>query len=181
MSRQGHGSMISVKKGSFARAGAFRLAGLFLACFLFMPGCATDRIGMDLIKYANQGLLGIADLERSALDKYAFVTGTNYTTDKKMYNTLKQEVIPRYRRFLDLLMEIRPETDEVRELNGIYIGGARELLRGFRAMMRGIEKQDKHLIREANKRIKRAQEEIGKWRKEFYRLCADHGVGEKKE
>ncbi len=175
-----HGGMKSVEKGRLSRRGALGLTAVLGMCFLFMSGCATDRVGIDLIEYINQGLLNTGDLEKNALQHYAAVTGQNYTTDKRVYEALKEEVIPRYERFLQLLMEIKPETDEVRRLNGMYIGGVRDLLRGFKAKMRAIEKGDEYLIREANKKIENAGEEIAKWQKELSRLSREHGVGMKK-
>jgi len=168
-----------VGKGRFkARAlGLTTVLGMF---FLFITGCATDRVGIDLIEYINQGLLNTGDLEKNAVQHYSSVTGKNYTTDKRVYDALKEEVIPRYERFLQLLMEIKPETDEVKRLNGMYIGGVRDLLRGLKVKMRAIEKNDQYLIREANDKIEKAVQEIGKWREELNRLSREHGVGMKK-
>ena len=35
----------------------------FLSIFFFMGSCATDRATMDLVKYVNQDILDIAQLE----------------------------------------------------------------------------------------------------------------------
>ena len=80
---------------------------------------------MDLVKYVNQDILDIAQLEQKALESYSSVTGKNYTTNARIYKALKDDVIPHYRHFVDLLRDINPKTQEVRELHGIYIRGHR--------------------------------------------------------
>lgn len=153
----------------------------FLSIWFFMGSCATDRATMDLVKYVNQDILDIAQLEQKALESYASVTGKNYTTNARVYEALKDDVIPHYRQFVDLLRDINPKTQEVRELHGIYIRGTECLYKGFREKMFGLEIRDVHLVRAANRQIEKGRVETDKWRKELADLCRHYGVAEKVE
>ncbi|MBW2616539.1 MAG: hypothetical protein JRD02_10240 [Deltaproteobacteria bacterium] len=155
----------------------FLLWGL---CF-FLVGCATNKVAMDLVDYVNQGVLNIAELEKHSLERYASVTGKNYTTDERVYEALKVDVIPQYKRFLDSLRKIRPKTEEVNKLHGVYIRGAEYLYRGFKAKKLGLERKDEYLIRAANEKIEKGRMENEKWRNMLIEICKKHGVGEKKE
>lgn len=149
-------------------------------CF-FLLGCVAHEVTLDLIDYVNQGILGIADLEKRSLERYGSVTGKNYTTDERVYKALKHEVIPEYKRFLELLRGINPKTDEVKKLHGIYIRGAQYLYRGFKTKMLGLEKEDEHLIRAGNEQIEKGRIENEKWRKTLMGLYEKYGIAEKEE
>jgi hypothetical protein len=150
-----------------------------LGFFLF--SCATDKVARDLVIYVNQGILGIAELERSSLKRYASVRGENYTTDQRVYEALRDDVIPQYKRFLDLLREIKPETEEIRRLHGIYIRGAEYLCKGFKTKMLGLEKKDEHLIRLGNEQIEKGREENERWRNELLALNKAHNIKQEDE
>ena len=127
---------------------------IWMLCFFFC-GCATDKVGMDLVEYVNQGILSISGLEIHALKRYAAVTGKNYTTEDRVYQALKDEVIPEYKRFEHLLGKIHPKTEEVGELHGVYLKGAAYLLEGFKMKMLALETNQKPLMRTANEKIEK--------------------------
>ncbi|MBW2053750.1 MAG: hypothetical protein JRI85_16165 [Deltaproteobacteria bacterium] len=135
----------------------------------------------DLVEYVNKEILGIAELEKAALESYASVIGKNYTTDERVCEALKNDVIPQYRRFLELLREISPKTEEVRNVHRIFIRGSEYLLSGFKAKMVGIETKQEPLIRVANRQIEKGRIENEKWRRELIDLYRKYGVVEKKK
>lgn len=138
--------------------------------------CATDPVGLDLVTYINQGILNIAQLENRALESYAAVTGENYTSEDRVYWALKDNVIPNYKLFLDLLREIDPETDEVKIMHGTYVRGAEHLYRGFRTKMLALEANDRYVMRAANEEIEKGRQETEKWRQQLVYLQEGHGV-----
>ena len=147
---------------------------LALACV--SAGCATDKVAVDLTNYLNQGVMGIAELEQKSLAHYASVTGSNYKNDQTTYEALRDYVIPLYKRFIRGLRALQPETEEVRNLNRIYIDGAESLLEGFKLVMLAIETQDASLIRPANEYLQKGRLENEKWRKELIALAGKHEV-----
>jgi hypothetical protein len=157
------------------------ILALVLACL--SVGCATDKVALDLTNYLNQGVLNIAELEQKSLARYASVTGSNYKDDQTTYEALRDHVIPLYRRFIRGLRALQPETQEVRDLNRMYIDGADSLLEGFKLILLAIETQDGSLIRPANEYLEKGRLENERWRKELIALASEHGVKpqEKKE
>jgi hypothetical protein len=147
---------------------------LALACV--SAGCATDKVAIDLTNYLNQGVLNIAELEEKSLAHYASVTGGNYKNDQTTYEALRDYVIPLYRRFIRGLRALQPETEEVRNLNRIYIDGADSLLGGFKLILLAIETQDSSLIRPANDYLEKGRLENERWRKELIALAGKHEV-----
>ena len=154
-----------------------------LALTCVSAGCATDKVATDLTNYVNQGVLNIAELEEKSLARYASETGSNYKDDQTTLEALRDYVIPLYRRFIRGLRALQPETQEVKELNRIYIDGADSLLEGFKLVMLAIEKQDASLIRPANEYLEKGRLENERWRNELVALAGKHGVKaqEKKE
>ncbi len=143
-----------------------------------VSGCAVNKVAPDLVEYVNQGILNISQLEAKAFESYASVTGTNYTTDEAVYNTLKDEVIPTYKRYLDLLRNIDVQTEDVKKLHLIYIQGAEMIDRGFRAKMSGIENKDESLIKRGNEEIEKGYAVTEKWRSKLNNLYKTHGVNQ---
>lgn len=148
----------------------------WVACF-FLPCCATDKVAWDLTEYVNQGILGIAELERRPLTRYASARGENYTTEEHLYIVLKNDVVPEYERFLSLLRQIKPKTAEVRKLHFHYLQGAENICRGFKIKILGLEQNDDVLIRAANEMIEKGRKQNEKWRKELAILYDSHKVG----
>ena len=151
---------------------------LSVCVFSVMFGCAANRVPRDLAAYMNQGILNISELETKSLMRYASVNCQQCDiTDEEIYNTLKHEVIPNYKRFLYLLREIRPETEDVRKVHAMFIQGAEMIDSGFKIKMIGIEKKDKHLIRVGDGRIDSGMLKIYEWKKKLAVLFKEHDVG----
>jgi hypothetical protein len=160
------------------RKGYRLIAGFLFFFSCFLPGCATDKVARDLADYVNLGVLGIAELEQKSLTQYASVTGGNYTTDDRVLETLRDHVIPLYKRFLDGLRNLRPQTEEVKQLHKIYIFSAESLYEGFREKLVGIETKDENIIRSANAKIEKGRAENERWRKELGTLAEKKGLKE---
>jgi hypothetical protein len=152
----------------------FLLSSAVALFFLF--ACATDRVATDLAVYLNQGVMNVAELEQKSLERYAAVTGDNYTSDESVYQALKDQVIPLYRRFLEGLRAIRPETDEVRNLNRVIIEAAQAMYEGFRLKMVGIEQDETELILAGNRKIDEGRMKAEAWQGELVGLANRSGL-----
>ena len=141
--------------------------------------CAKDRAAVQLAKYVNQGILNIAELEQKPLERYASVTGKNYTTDQAVSEALRDFIIPYYGMYLKELRLIRPEIDELKRIHKIYLQGAELLYRGFKMKLAGIEAQDPDIIRSANKQIEMGSMKSEEWRNELISLYTKYGIAEK--
>jgi hypothetical protein len=149
---------------------------------MILAGCETGgRIvagpyANEVAEYINQGILSIAELETKSLERYASVTGENYTTNQKLYEALKDFVIPTYSRYVENLRNITSEIEDIRRVHGIYIRGAESILEGFKTKMLGIENNDEGIIIQGNKKIEQGSLEIQKWRAELDKLRIEQGV-----
>ena len=161
---------------------------IILLFLLILTGCKSQNIvggkmiagpaAADVVNYVNQGLIGIAELERRSLESYASVTGENYTSDQRVYEELKNFIVPIYKRFLDGLHNIAPKNEEVRRVHVIYIQAAESMYDGFRTKMVGIENNDENIIIQGNQKIEKGRMGIEKWRSELNELYKEQGVAE---
>jgi hypothetical protein len=161
---------MAVKKRSVMGMGLL----LFVACL--GGSCAVNPVAMDLTNYINQGVIDIAQLEITALQRYSSVVGPNYTTDERVYVTLRDWTVPLYGRYLEGLRRITPSTPEVGALHKTYLQGAELLYEGFREKMLGIQQKDNLVIVSANHKIERGGALVGEWRKELARLRKQYGI-----
>jgi hypothetical protein len=178
-----------LQEGVMARGRIAVIASIFLIC-LWITGCASNLVGSgivagsdakDLVNYANQGILNIAELERKSLERYASVVGENYTTEKRVYEELRDFVIPVYKRFLDGLRGIMPENEDIKRVNAIYIQAAELMYDGFKTKMLGIENGSEDIIIQGNEKIEKGRNESTRWRMELIELYKKYGVAEIKE
>ena len=79
---------------------------MLLLCCWSITQCALKPIPRDLAIYYNRDICGIAELETLALERYADVTGENYTSDEALRQSLETVIIPAYKRFADLAIQI---------------------------------------------------------------------------
>ena len=142
-------------------------------CFLLLS-CTGGQTSRDMVSYINQDLMNIAQLESLAFKHYAAVTGNNYTTDQAVYLALKNQVIPYYKRFYELLKEISPQDPRLSRTHVRYVYGASDILNGFKAKMIGLEGHDDALVRLANLQIEAGAQEVDKWRIELAKLISEN-------
>jgi len=151
---------------------------LGFACLLFFS-CASNPIASDLTGYINRDILRISEMETESLKRYSDVTGINYTSDVILIKTLNNDIIPVYRRFLDLLKKIRPQTDEVHKLHITYVNGSELIYRGLTEILGGVTSQDEDMIRAGNSKIETGRIENERWRKELFELFGKYGINDK--
>ena len=96
---------------------------IFVIFFIAFSGCASDKnntgsklvsgpAASDIVNYVNQGLIAIAELEQKSLESYASVTGENATTNRKLFETLRDFIVPTYKRFVTGLKKILEQPDK---------------------------------------------------------------------
>lgn len=148
----------------------FKTAVLAAVLCAALGGCATDRAAIEMVAYVNQDVLRIAELERRPLERYASVTGDNYRSDQAVREALADFVVPYYGRFVDQLLLIRPEDEELKRLHGIYIQGAWLIYSGFKTKLIGLESGDPIIVRAGNREIEEGQTKTRQWREGLNRL-----------
>lgn len=147
-----------------------------LLAVILVAGCAVDPKKEALANYLNHDMLSIAQIEVVAFERYAKVTGKNYTTDEAVYDALRDEVIPVYTRFSHLLNQIRVEDAEVARVHGLYLKGSKKILKGFKLKLHGIAGKDETVIILGNKKIDAGIRDNLKWREQLLALKEERGL-----
>lgn len=174
-----NGHVLNTARPIFHRLSGIMAAHLLAGSFFLFGSCTSQRIAMDLVTYVNQGILNIAQLEGTALEGYASVTGENFTNAEAVRLMLQDVVIPNYGRFLQLLRGIHPKEDEIRRLHGIYVWGAERMYAGFRTKLLGIERDDEAIMMAGNREIEDGRMETERWREALKELYRKYGIVEK--
>ena len=81
--------------------------GVVCLALTFFASCAVKPKQENLANYVNRDILSIGQIELEAFQRYAAVTGKNFTTDDAVFNALRNEVVPVYKRFAHLLNQIQ--------------------------------------------------------------------------
>ena len=123
-----------------------------------------------LANYVNHDILAIAQIEFAAFERYAAVTGKNYTSDEAVYRALRDEVIPVYKRFVHLLNRVSLEDEEVARVHGFYLKGSKKILKGFELKLHGIAEKDDTVTRLGNKKIDEGIRNTLAWRDQILAL-----------
>ena len=143
---------------------------------ILASGCAVDPKKASLANYINRDILAIAQIESVAFERYSAVTGKNYTTDQAVYLALRDEVIPVYKRYNNLLNQVYLEDEEVARVHGHYVKGTRRILKGFELKQHGIAAKDDPVILLGNKKIDEGIREALVWRKQILALAETRGL-----
>ncbi|MDG2153754.1 MAG: hypothetical protein P8K10_07445 [Crocinitomicaceae bacterium] len=150
---------------------------MFSLLFIGLSSCSNE-ISDDLLDYINKYIPKIADKEAKALDLYESVRGENYTDDETMYYTIKNEVIPAYRDFIDELEPIsgKLKTAEVREVHEKYIEAANTQFTGFMLILSALENQDFNEMAKANEKLDKGKKLLREYQTELEKLCEENHV-----
>ncbi|MFK4436445.1 hypothetical protein [Paenibacillus sp. RC21] len=149
---------------------------LVLCCFSILAACSTDPIKKDLITYVNDGILPLAQDEKTVTAKYESVTGDKYTDDETLYNTLRNDIIPGYTKYLDKAEAIKTETPEVRAVHEIYIKAISTQKEALISMVDAFEKQDMALINDSNTKLSEGNNLSRDFAEKLNALAKEHDV-----
>lgn len=153
---------------------------IFLVAILATTtGCLMTHKQEDLAHYINQDILFIGQIESVALQRYAAVTGANYTSAQSVYDALDTEVIPVYERFYSLLTAIQPEDPEVAKAHAYYVRGSKEAVDGFKLKRYGISENKDYLISMGNTKIREGLAQTMAWKAEIERLMVSRDLATK--
>ncbi|MCY6369074.1 hypothetical protein [Clostridium ganghwense] len=152
---------------------------LLISIIIFMfIGCkkapAQDPVKNDLMNYISS-VSEVFVLEENVLKEYRKVVGENYK-EEDTHIIIKKIVIPKYTEFVQTLDNIKPKTDEVKQLHEIYKKAAYIRLEAFRQMEEGFEKKEGTLVKETDKKLDEAQNSINKYRDQLTELAEKHKI-----
>ncbi|MBY7739485.1 hypothetical protein [Paenibacillus polymyxa] len=149
---------------------------LVLCCFSILAACSTDPVKKDLITYVNDGMLPLTQDEKAVTEKYESVTGDNFTDDETLYNTLRDDIIPEYTKYLDKVEAVKTETPEVRAVHETYIKAVSTQKEALITMIDALEKGDLNLINESNTKLSEGKKLFRDFGEQVNTLAKEHDV-----
>lgn len=144
--------------------------------FAMLIACGTNPVQQDLVNYINVEMEKVRELESTAVQAYASVSGENYENDSIMYTVISETVLPNYQEFYNTLSSIKPATEEVASLHREYVRAASDQLEAFNLIIEAIEKQDVQIINRANEDLSQARALLALWREDLDSACVKHNV-----
>jgi len=130
---------------------------------------SVDFVKLDFISYRKK-IKDIYAIEKEAVTAYSNVTGNNFKNDITFSNTLINLVIPKYKEFTQQLMNISPETNEIRNIHRLYIEGANLQLQAFQIFQSAVTQNDKKLMDKGNKTMRLATQKMEELKIKFEEL-----------
>ncbi|MEI4769067.1 hypothetical protein WAX74_05255 [Psychrobacillus sp. FJAT-51614] len=143
---------------------------------VFALSACGDPVQDDLLNYINNEVKALEELENEAVTEYDSVIGENYVDDETTYIHIQDVVIPKYRKLIEKLEEIRPETKEVREIHELYIEASNMQFNGIVTVLAAIDAQDYDKINEANQILNEGRELMRQTLNEIEDLAKEHNV-----
>ncbi|MFS1513598.1 hypothetical protein VQL36_14315 [Chengkuizengella sp. SCS-71B] len=128
----------------------------------------------DFLEYHEKMMLIQANEEVELMSLFESVTGENYQNDTILYETLTQEIIPRYTLYKQIYNSMHNdhfETQEVKELLFDYGFVLQRRLGAFQLLQASIEKQnDKKLKNQAFENLEVANEFLEEFNELYNKL-----------
>lgn len=145
--------------------------------FLFIISC-SNPVQEELLNYINNELPKISELENKVVTDYASVTGDNYKDDYTTYTTIKDNIIPTYKKYIEDLEKISKllKTTEVRNLHESCIEASNTTYSGLVLLLSALENRDYSQISQANEKIDKGRKLIREWETELQILCKKNNV-----
>lgn len=124
----------------------------------------------------------IGNQESDAIATYESVTGANAKDDETTYNVIKNDVIPKYKKFIESLESISSnlKTEEVKKVHRIYLEGANTQFSAFSILLSALEKQDKAVLEEANEKLAKGRKLISEYQDALKTLLDKNNIEIKK-
>lgn len=130
----------------------------------------------ELIRYINIEVPKVVSMENYAVDKYE--AGKNSKDDATFHKALKDEVVPKYKKFIEALEEISKnlKEPEVIKLNETFIDASNAQYSAFTLMLAATEAQDYTLVTQANEKLDMGRKLSRQWQLDLKTLAKKHSV-----
>lgn len=146
-----------------------------LLIIVLFSGC-TSPVRDDLFNYINVKLPPITPLQESALKEYNEITSEENYSSEVLYNSLKDNIIPKYSEFVSNLQDITLSTKKVEELHSLYLKGAEKQLESFIRFKEGIEQGNNEMRAQGNDILQEAKDYMDQYRTKLIKLADEHNL-----
>ena len=147
----------------------------FVVVFIFL--WAAQPSGQnDLINYYNKTLPPLAELEVKVTDRYAAVSGGNFTSDQAMYEALANTIIPKSSELIDSAESVIIPNKEIRRVHEIYLKAINKQHKAFQLIATALEVGNPAKIDEANTLLDEARKGTREFLAELENLKKTYNV-----
>lgn len=159
---------------------------LYLLCTILMFsmfGCTNSKKQDALLKYINEDLVELSDMETDFLESYGSVTGDNYTSDYDMYVEFSNNTTILGRKLNEAAVKLAQNIDdeEILEVHKIYINSTSDYMNAVSLTLAAIETQDYAQVSSANEKLNNANNLALDFKKELNKLAEKYNVVIEKE
>lgn len=159
---------------------------VFILCLLLLfslVGCGNSQKQDALLKYINEDLVELSDVETNFLESYGSVTGDNYTSDYDMYVEFSNNTTVLGRKLNEAAVKLAQNIDdeEILEVHKIYINSTSDYMNAVSLTLAAIETQDYAQVSLANEKLNNANNLALDFKKELNKLAEKYNVVIEKE
>jgi len=150
---------------------------LFTLCLLLLCSCTKkDPIKTEFFNYINVDLEEIKTNEIESINLFDSIVSQDDYSYKELLASLDETIIPKYSKFLSDLENFEFETDEIENLNNIYIEGAKLQLKAFESLKTGIEEREQQSLDLALDYIEKSKVFMDSFQEQAIKLATDHDI-----
>lgn len=147
-----------------------------IVIILILTGCTTNPIQEDIIKYVNETLPTVVDIEAAVIAGYESATGENYVDDATTLSIIQDEVTPKANTWIAMVELIKPDTAELRAVHEIYIESVNVMSQAMGLITSGIVQGDVALVYEANEKMALQRKLTRQFLSELEQLAKENNV-----
>ncbi|NBI30989.1 hypothetical protein [Chengkuizengella marina] len=134
----------------------------------------------DFKNYLHKKAL-ISEIEEEVTTLFESVTGEHYTNDKILYDTLTEEILPKYtlyqQKVNDISNRLYIKTKEVKKISGKYHHSVQSRLGAFQLLQASIEEQDEELKKQAYESLVEAEKLLNDYWDIIHSLDLSYSAG----
>lgn len=131
-----------------------------------------------ILQYINKDLVPIAELETTMLNSYSSVSGSNYTDDQTMYNTIVNTTLPLAKQLNEKALSLVNTIDdpELLMVHKKYVEYSSKMVSSFALMVTALDTQDVTMVTNANEKLNEANSAGIDFKAELTNLAKKYNV-----
>lgn len=134
-----------------------------------------DKQG-EIVDFINNDIQKIIAYETEANQQLATVSGDNYNSDKELYEVLTSKVIPTYEKAVNEARDLQVSTEELEPMKLKIKEATSTYYEALILEKKALEKKDKGLIEESNKKGQEYIELINSYHEEMKKLASKYEI-----
>lgn len=156
-----------------------RSISLILCVFIVIlpiSSCGYNQKQKAILKYVNEQMAGIADIENAVIDGYSSVIDDKYIDDWTLYEALSEYIIVDSKDLIEMAEDIIPDDPVLFEIHEKYLYAINEQHQAFIMILHALETQDYSVVAQANDRLDNARKGMRNYISELKNLMKKYNL-----